>query len=370
MLSSLALLLSLAQPAQSAPVTWVVAERAEVVIGASAVDARQQFVRVAAAETLDDGTIVVLDAAIPAVRLYDARGRWVRDLGRVGDGPGEFREPMALARGVGRIGILERAGEIEWLLVSGRSDGRARVPLGAVRDGRYNLATAALLPDGSALLRANERMFGRARGEYRQEVGLLRVRADGVTDTLGWFAGDSGRADARAPHVPRPYVPGTGLLVAVAPDRIAVMTADRAQVRILDGRGRRLAEWAPPLGRATRASDDDVSRAIDDQMRGVFGNDERVVREWAEGRPRLALGPLATRLLFARGSSSELWIERLGRPEGRARWLVVSETGAPIAEVTMPVGVDLLEVGAGHVLGIHRDEDGVETVVRHALRRN
>lgn len=44
----------------------------------------------------EDG-LYVLDAQVPVVRVYDGEGQHVRDLGREGDGPGEYRSPDGVA---------------------------------------------------------------------------------------------------------------------------------------------------------------------------------------------------------------------------------------------------------------------------------
>lgn len=351
------------------PSAWSVAERPTVLIGDSERDVREQFVRILGVASTGDGSIAILDAAIPALRVFDANGRWVRDLGRRGSGPGEYLDVSGLVARANGVGVLERSGEVEWLRASGQADRGARVALGTARAGRYNVVPAALLPDGGVVMRADERMFGRTRGEYRQGVGLILVHPTGASDTLGWFPGDSGRADARAPYVPRPYLPGTGVLLATGDDRIAVMTADRDRVQIFDGKGRARFSWTAPLGRPERVTEADVERAREDGLRGLIGNDARVVGEWSANRPLLSSGPLATQLLIARGGTAEIWIERLGRPNNRARWLVMSEEGRTLATVLMPPGVELMEVGRDAILGLHRDEDGVERVVRHGLRR-
>ena len=65
--------------------------------------------------------IYVLDRQVHRVRVYDRSGIHVRDLGREGDGPGEFRSPAALAVGqriyvrdsqVGRITLFDKMGEL------------------------------------------------------------------------------------------------------------------------------------------------------------------------------------------------------------------------------------------------------------------
>ena len=38
-----------------------------------------------------DGRIYVLDLQVPALRVYDWNGGWLRDFGRRGQGPGEFQ---------------------------------------------------------------------------------------------------------------------------------------------------------------------------------------------------------------------------------------------------------------------------------------
>jgi len=44
-----------------------------------------------------NGCIYVVDGLAPAVRVYDLAGNHVRDIGRRGDGPGEFNRPRAVA---------------------------------------------------------------------------------------------------------------------------------------------------------------------------------------------------------------------------------------------------------------------------------
>jgi hypothetical protein len=51
--------------------------------------------RVAGVVLLDDGRLVEVEQEPAAIRLYDARGNFVRNLGRAGAGPGEYRDPSA-----------------------------------------------------------------------------------------------------------------------------------------------------------------------------------------------------------------------------------------------------------------------------------
>jgi hypothetical protein len=44
-----------------------------------------------------DGSIFALDRQVPVVRQYDAQGRFIRNIGRRGQGPGEMRSPSGIA---------------------------------------------------------------------------------------------------------------------------------------------------------------------------------------------------------------------------------------------------------------------------------
>jgi hypothetical protein len=363
---ALALVLDLLVATTLSAQSYRVDPRPRLTVGEDPGDPKQQFVRILDVVALPGGRVAILDAGVPAVRVFDATGTWVMDVGRTGNGPGEFRDPVDLAFDGTGLGILDRDGRFEWFTDDGRPRRSDRAPLGSVRNERFNTAPARLLATGAALLEAPERMFGRARGEYRQQIGLLIARGGRITDTVGWFAHDSGRADAQGVPVPRPYLPPTGLLHASGGGRIATMTADRPRITLFSTTGRRLGAFEVAL-RAGPVRDADIARLVTNQVRPTTGNDRRVVTEWETGRPRAQAAPLAARLLLPEARPGEIWIERFGRPDGRATWLVVSDAGATRGEVRLPVGFELFDVGRDFVLGLSRDADDIETVVRHPL---
>ncbi len=62
-----------------------------------------------AAIHVDETGIWVVDEQAPAVRLYDAGGKYLRDIGQRGEGPGEYTRPSRVATGPdGRVFVLDR----------------------------------------------------------------------------------------------------------------------------------------------------------------------------------------------------------------------------------------------------------------------
>ncbi|MFQ5745069.1 MAG: 6-bladed beta-propeller [Acidobacteriota bacterium] len=58
----------------------------------------------------NDKAIFVLDPQVPTVRVHDYDGHYLRDIGREGDGPGEFRNPRSVAVAAdGRLFVKEQA---------------------------------------------------------------------------------------------------------------------------------------------------------------------------------------------------------------------------------------------------------------------
>ena len=61
--------------------------------------------------------IYVVDEDVPAVRVYDRSGTWLRDIGGPGQGPGEYQRPYRVARRAdGTIFVSERGGVMRILV--------------------------------------------------------------------------------------------------------------------------------------------------------------------------------------------------------------------------------------------------------------
>lgn len=138
-----------------------------------------QFGNVRALAVGADGSIYVLDGHGPVVRKYGPDGVHLHDIGREGEGPGEYKRPdsglvmlpdgrLALRDpGNGRISVYDTAGAYldSWPLAGSMNTSQ---PMVATVDG--SVATPVIKNLGASVL------------EWQR--GLARYRADGTVDTL------------------------------------------------------------------------------------------------------------------------------------------------------------------------------------------
>lgn len=86
-----------------------------------------------------NGTMYVLDRSVPAVRVYDAKGKFVKNIGRRGSGPGEYGFATAIAiasngnlllydQGNARINVYSPSGDVitSWPTRGGTGSGSGR----------------------------------------------------------------------------------------------------------------------------------------------------------------------------------------------------------------------------------------------------
>ena len=182
-----------------------------------------------------DGSIYAFDRQVPAIRQYDSQGKFVRTIGRRGQGPGEYRSTSGIATmrdgrlllwdtGNWRINVYAADGEVltQWLTPSGSSSNMV------------STYSRALLVDTAGRVITRKTIFNPADLRNRPTV-WLRYRPDGSPlDTLHAppaarempeLSATSGRAlySREVPFAPRRIVTISplGYLIAGLPDRYA-----------------------------------------------------------------------------------------------------------------------------------------------------
>lgn len=350
--------------------TWEVNSTPKLVIESE--DAgRSPLGRVVGVRRLPSGDIVVADGSAMELRLFDARGRFVRVAARQGRGPGELTHVSSLSRS--RRAVIAIGGmDVVSLSLDGRNSARVALPstggpptgtiLAAFDGDRVLLGESRfrILSPPSRVLRDTMRLViasltgkeeRREIGRYANQTSLLLMMPSApgglkfgrlgtapqletaVTDKVCWI-GDSGgselvRVDA-----------GTGVI-----QRIRIpMPARRWQSDVLERFVREVAEAAAsPI-------------------------DEAFTRAWETGEFRSPAMP-SFRALHA-DVRDGVWIEHfVPSLAERPRFLVLSSDGKVVANVVAPRAMRLMDIGEDYIIGAEKDENDVERLAVYALRR-
>jgi hypothetical protein len=128
-----------------------------------------------------------------------------------------------------------------------------------------------------------------------------------------------------------------------------------------------IAEIGFPL--PTRAFKSEAIAAAKNRLLGQTSSKaERARIEALYAAPRPATAPLFTQ--FVSGSAGEVWILQYNEdPSAPPSYVVLDQTGRMRGRVVLPVRFNIHEIGSDYVLGVQRDDDGIERVASYALRR-
>jgi len=359
---------------------WRVAPEPEVEIGVLEGEEAYQLNRVSGATVLSDGRIVIANGGSSELRYYDSSGRYLQTVGRRGGGPGEFQyvgEPYALAgdsllvgadvgarrlslfdpegryvesygtagaRGLGTlVGVLANGDIVRLALLpgSGDDDGQARYPMVVVRHARDGTPadTMARLP-GSEMYRVTERS-GAMMTVMQSPTPFARTQQVALGGGLVY----AGAGDSYEVEVYRTDRPASDLAEnQVRPERLVRLPRPNRPVT-----GAAVAEFRRVQ----------LDRELDDNSRRRI---ERYLAEVTFPKEMPAYRDLRV------DAGGNLWIEEYrapGEEENQPRWEVFDPDGVWLGTVETPVGFQIFEIGEDYLLGLWRDDLGVEYLRRY-----
>jgi hypothetical protein len=340
---------------------------ARLTVGVARGDSTRELDRVVTPFLLPDGRLVVPVAGSSTIRLFAPDGELLRSLGRPGEGPGEFRSlEAAWPRGdtieafddeLGRITRFPPEGPPLVVRLHASPSDQAVVP--------------GALPDGWALYGVEEAGTGR-----RDRVVVRRFARDGSA------AGVIARVEGMARRLtslgggPDPLSPRTAF--AAHGGRVYVAETLTPAIHVLGPSGRleREIRWRPT---GTLSPDVAFREAVDAAV-DAAGPDRA-----AGTRERLESFPVRYRVPafwdFRVDEEGFIWVQPFDPAEhsmvlpvaggaGRGSgWLILSPVGSSVGTVKMPDRFEPSWITRDQVVGIHRDDLGVELVQVRALKR-
>ena len=348
---------------------WVIEESPTLAIGVVEGDAPYLFEAIVHAELLEDGGVIVADGGASAIRLFDATGAFVLEMGGEGSGPGEFRglrdawivggdTVVAWDSDLRRLTYFERTGVLVrtvLLEAFGEASGVGGLDLavGPLEGGEVAIASLGLgEPAPLRVDRVSVELFG-ADGSHMRRVGE-------ATGMVRFTVGERGSAPVPFTPFPRFDVHGSSIYFT---------NGDAPSLTVWSEGVRRVIEL-PPVEHDVDAAWSELSERLGEEGREVFAG---LV---LEAPRREAIPHLAGLILDAEGQiwtkpyvpmADALWLN--GGANRWGDWWVVDESGARIAEVSVPDGFDVMDVRSDVVVGVAVDADGVERVQVHRLGR-
>jgi hypothetical protein len=330
-----------------------------------------------------DGNSLVFDYRTREIKVYDPAGKYLRRVGRGGQGPGEYR----------RVGTMGYLGDTLWItdpelrritLFPPRSGEPKTFPLryeptatgtlmgtmpqGMLRGGLV-VAQGVLSPGRPASTPAVESpvVLMRRNGTFADTAAMPTIHASRdisfrVIDRQGRQVTWGGGQPFRSEHFLGARTDGRGF-VLVSPAATARSGAAAFQVQTFDS-----------LGRETRSRSYSYEPVrVSDRIRDSVINGIGIrsgVDSTAAVRRQIELADLVPTVTNLRvGSDGSVWLRRERLVNDGLLWTVIDPSGALVARVMMPVGAIVAYADMDRVLTFEDDADGVQWVVRYRVAR-
>lgn len=368
-------------PAWSDVNSWRISAEPTISIGYDQEDSAQALFNVRGAIRLKTGEILIANGGGHQLRLYDVTGQHIRDIGASGSGPGEFTGLWRMWRYRGdsvltfdiqqlRLSVFSSNGAfVRSFRLRPTRDVRIPIPIDVFADG------SVLVQAGSSVQMQEQLEFVRSEmilGEWSPSGRFIRMLGKFPGRELFFFPSERG-----------PF-PNTPLLqrkseALIRDDRLVIGSNDRYELDIYSrnlGLERiiRKDHLNPP------ASDKDVSTltelvletASDQNTRRELENELRAMPVHktlpAFGWPALPEN-FSKRAIFAdRGNN--LWVLEYQLPnQTPLTWTIFAPDGILLGTLKLPHNFEVFELGIDYVLGVTRDELGVETVRVYSLAK-
>ena len=353
--------------------TWIVSSVPQTVFGDIEGDLDGGFVRVVDVARGMDGSLAVADRQLSTISVFSPDGDLVATVGRQGEGPREFSGIATLVAGPeGRLLVFdERLQRITELTFDGTFAGTTRLTRGA---SDRQIGGVGRFEDGSWYAWERTQVIASGVGETAQdtvayyqladsEVGEQLVRVRATISTQFKLFGDQGIRYALL--TPRPLGAARGKCLFVG-------TSDTPVLRVVDrtGADRGEVRLEARADRTTREHRREWAATTIDERGDQGGFLYRfMIRRMASRISMAEWVPFVNKLVM--DDLGYIWAQRYQFPDGfgSPQWQVFTETGTGIGTVTLPVALDVMEISAGAILGVHTDDLGRQEVRAYSLDR-
>ncbi|MCJ7630376.1 MAG: hypothetical protein MUO50_18535 [Longimicrobiales bacterium] len=332
-------------------------------VGGFAADSAYALATLGGVTVLENGNVVIGDRVAPFLKVFDPRGEHLRDVGRSGQGPGEYEYLYEMDWcAPGELSVFDVGRRVHRYTAEMTFVSTELISLDAIgggvayhRDchpngfqvvtgwGDFQTQSKVGLFEATApvvLLRGQEVV--RDFGERLSSQRLGSVRADGSPAGSG----------------PHPF--GRATVVALGSDKVYIGDGEGYEIEVYDLSGSPLPplRWAGPSLRY----DHDLVEQLG--ARAVAEAPERSrpqLRRWYAEMPKLDQLPGYDRILVS--DTDEVWVRQFARPGAVGEeWVIFGADHELVGRLAMPPRSTLWEVRGGRVVYSVKDELDVPIV--------
>jgi hypothetical protein len=322
---------------------------------------------------LDDGRIVVADRGSAQVRFYDSAGVFQNFVGGPGDGPGE----LGYIRGLGRCGadsiyvweldyqnvVFSSEGEYVREARPYPMDSRERRPyaLRCATNGYYAAVGWENL-DGPPTIgfyraEANAWILGPDYAQIPDPLAVIPNAGLVIAAELGTVLSSErvGHTNGSRPH---PF--GRATRVALTSDAVYMGTGEGYEIRqyALDGSVVRITRWT---GSDLSITDADLEAYRAAALANVPDAARPAVERDLRDLPLPSAFPAFEQI--ETDGSGRVWVKQFQRPTAPGHaWTILDTDGAWLGSVQLPTDFEVTYIASDVVLGIARDDLGVERI--------
>ena len=215
---------------------WAVGEHPLMTIADSAAPPGHEFNGISSAHRRSDGTILVANSGAAELALFDSSGRFVKTVGRKGQGPGEFQGPIAVFAWRADSVVVFDPANLRWTVLDPRlmasrtataPDSAIRLPTWLYQGAMVNDRTLSPVPTWvlAALdaARRTDPAFTRLILARRDDMGALWIRD--AADETRWTVQSGpagGAATVRLPSGLHPLQIGDNFILGLVRDTVGI----------------------------------------------------------------------------------------------------------------------------------------------------
>jgi hypothetical protein len=303
-----------------------------------------------------NGNIIVANGGTLEIRAFSPDGAFLWSTGREGSGPGEYKSFRSVDYCGAKIVVADLQARRITLLANDGSfiSSRSWQPL------RIGSAPSIVSCGASGTIAFLDRGSPASPPAGPHTVAAV-IGAVSPADSAATIVADFPGIDRyRYPAMDGPADFGKTTLLSAADEEVHVVTTDEAEVRTysVTGELRRIVRWDQALRRLT---DEIVSTELEHRLQVLPAAMRPEYRRTWQSLSRPEYLPLVSALVSA--ENGDLWLKEYSVPgEEEQVWRVLSPGGAIRGRAIIPHDFELQRVLEGHVIGLIRDDMGVEYV--------